>query len=67
LQIIIGIPYEEDPERGERHTKVANRVKANVEAIGELLLELNDGFVLKLSDVLYVSSVIELTNYTKIK
>jgi hypothetical protein len=33
---------------------VANRVKANVEAIGELLLELNDGFILKLLDVLYV-------------
>jgi len=36
---------------------VANRVQAEVEAIGELPLKLNDGFVLKLTDVLYVSSL----------
>ena len=44
-------------QRGERHIKVANGVKAEVEAIGELLLELNDGFVLKLIDVFYVPSL----------
>ena len=36
---------------------MANGVKAEVEAIGELLLELNDGFILKLTDVLYVPSL----------
>ena len=44
-------------QRGERHIKVANGVKAEVEAIGELPLELNDGFVLKLTNVLYVPSL----------
>ena len=44
-------------QRGERHIKVANGVKAEVEAIGELPLELNNGFVLKLTDVLYVPSL----------
>ena len=41
-------------QRGERKIRVANGVEAEVEAIGELPLELNDGFVLKLTDVLYV-------------
>ena len=36
---------------------MANGVQAEVEAIGELPLELNDGFVLKLTDVLYVPSL----------
>ena len=36
---------------------VANGVKAEVEAIGELPLELNDGFMFKLIDVLYVPSL----------
>ena len=44
-------------QRGERHIKVANGVKAELEAIGELSLELNDSFVLKLIDVLYVPSL----------
>ena len=44
-------------QRGERHIKVANGVQAKVEAIGELLLELNDSFVLKLTDVLHVPSL----------
>ena len=44
-------------QRGERHNKVANGLQAEVEAIGELPLKLNDGFVLKLTDVLYVSSL----------
>ena len=33
-------------QRGERHIKVANGVKAKVEAIGDLSLELDDGFIL---------------------
>ena len=36
---------------------MANGVQAKVEAIRELPLELNDGFVLKLIDVLYVPSL----------
>ena len=44
-------------QRGERHIKVANGVKAEVEANRELPLELNDGFVLKLTYVLYVPSL----------
>jgi hypothetical protein len=35
---------------------VANGVQAEVEAIGERPLELNDGFILKLTNVLYVPS-----------
>ena len=37
-------------QRGERRIKVAN----GVEAIGDLSLELDDGFILQLSDILYV-------------
>ena len=44
-------------QRGERRIKVANGVEAEVKAIGDLSLELVDGFVLKLSDVLYVPSL----------
>jgi hypothetical protein len=44
-------------QKEERHIKVANGVQAEVEAIGELPLELNDDFVLKLTDVLYVPSL----------
>ena len=40
-------------QRGERRIKVAN----GVEAIGDLSLELVDGFLLKLSDVLFVPSL----------
>ena len=36
---------------------MANGVEVEVEAIGDLSLELDDGFVLKLSDVLYVPSL----------
>ena len=42
-------------QRGERTIKVANGVEDEVEAIGELPLELFDGFVLHLRDVLYVT------------
>jgi hypothetical protein len=44
-------------QRGERTSRVANGVEAKVEAIGDLSLELDDGFILKLSDVLYVPSL----------
>ena len=44
-------------QRGERTIKVANGVQANVEAIGYLFLELHNGFVLKLKEVLYVPSL----------
>jgi hypothetical protein len=43
-------------QRGERTIKVANRVQAEVEAIGDLPLDVHDGFVLRLIDVLYVPS-----------
>ena len=44
-------------QRSERHVKVANRVQAEVEAVGDLTLELADGFKLLLRDVLYVPSL----------
>jgi hypothetical protein len=44
-------------QRGERTIKVANGVQANVEAIGDLSLELNNGFILRLKEVLYVPSL----------
>jgi hypothetical protein len=43
--------------RGERSIRVANSVEAEVEAIGELPLELNNGFIILLYNVLYVSSL----------
>jgi hypothetical protein len=39
-------------QRGERTIKVANGVQVNVEAIGDFSLELNNGFVLRLKEVL---------------
>jgi hypothetical protein len=44
-------------QRGERSIRVANSVEAEVEAIGELSLELNNGFILRLHNVLYVPSL----------
>jgi hypothetical protein len=43
--------------RGERSIRVANDVEAEVEAIGELPLELNNDFILYLHNVLYVPSL----------
>jgi hypothetical protein len=43
--------------RGERSIRVANDVEAEVEAIGELPLELNNSFILRLHNVLYVPSL----------
>ena len=44
-------------QRSESFIKVANGVQADVEAIGDLPLELADGFILFLRDVLYVPSL----------
>jgi hypothetical protein len=43
--------------RGERSIRVANCVEAEVEAIGELPLDLNDGFILCMHNGLYVPSL----------
>ena len=44
-------------QRRERHVKVVNGVRADVEAVGDLSLELADGFTFLLRDVLYVPSL----------
>jgi hypothetical protein len=44
-------------QRKERHIKAANGVQADVEAVGDLPLELANGFILVLRDVLYVPSL----------
>jgi hypothetical protein len=41
--------------RGERTIRVANSVEAEIEAIGELPLEIKNDFVIYLHDVLYVA------------
>jgi hypothetical protein len=43
--------------RGERSIRVTNGVKAEVEAIRELPLELNNSFILHLHNVLYILSL----------
>jgi hypothetical protein len=42
---------------GERSIRVTNDVEAEVEAIRELSLELNNGFILRLNNVLYIPSL----------
>jgi hypothetical protein len=44
-------------QRGERRLRVANGVEAEVEAIGEFPLELNNSFILHLHNMLYVPSL----------
>jgi hypothetical protein len=44
-------------QRGERSIRVANDVEAEVEPIGELPLELNNIFILRLHNVLYAPSL----------
>jgi hypothetical protein len=44
-------------QRSERHVKVANGVQADVEAVGDVHLELVDGFILFLRDVLFIPSL----------
>jgi hypothetical protein len=43
--------------RGDRSIRVANGVEAEVEANGELPLELNNGYLLHLHNVIYVPSL----------
>jgi hypothetical protein len=43
--------------RGERSIRVTNGIEAEVEAIGQLPLELNNGFILHLHNILYVPSL----------
>ena len=50
----MGIPFDEDYAKKRRHVKVVNGVRADVEAVDDLSLELADGFTLLLIDVLYV-------------
>jgi hypothetical protein len=44
-------------QRSERHVKVANGVQADVEAVGDVSLELADGYILSLRDILFVPSL----------
>jgi len=44
-------------QRSERHIKVTNGVQADVEAVGDVSLELVNGFMLVLKDVLFVPSL----------
>ena len=44
-------------QRSERHIKVANGVQADVEAVGDVSIELVNGFMLVLKDVLFVPSL----------
>ena len=44
-------------ERRERCIEVANGVQAEVEAVGDVSLELADGFIILLRDVLFVPSL----------
>jgi hypothetical protein len=44
-------------QRSERQIKVANGAQADVEAVGDVHLELDTGFIIILRDVLYVSSL----------
>jgi hypothetical protein len=43
--------------RGERSIRIANGVEAEIEAIGELPLELNNDIILRLHNILYVPSL----------
>jgi hypothetical protein len=44
-------------QRSERYVKVINGVQADVEAVGDVSLELADGFILLLRNVLFVPSL----------
>jgi hypothetical protein len=52
-----GFHMRQTLRKGERSIRVTNGVDAEVEAIRELLLELNNGFILRLNNVLYVPSL----------
>jgi hypothetical protein len=49
--------WRELRKEAKRHVKVANGVQADVKAVGDVSLELADGFILSLRDVLYVPSL----------
>ena len=57
LILLQGIRSTRTTQRSERHVKVANGVQADVEAVGDVSLELVDGFILILRDVLYIPSL----------
>jgi hypothetical protein len=44
-------------QRSERHIEVVNGVQADIEAVGDISLELADGFTILLRDILYVPSL----------
>jgi hypothetical protein len=44
-------------QRSERHNEVANGDQEDVEAVGDISLELADGFMILLRDVLYIPSL----------
>jgi hypothetical protein len=44
-------------QRSERCIEVANGVQAQVEAIGDIFLELADGFIILLKDLLFIPSL----------
>ena len=54
-----GISTRRTLQRGERWLKVANRVQADAEAIGDLTLELDNGFQLQLHNIIYVPFCLE--------
>jgi hypothetical protein len=52
-----GFRSTRNTQRNERHVKVANGVQADAKAVGDIPLELADGFILLLRDVLFVPSL----------
>jgi hypothetical protein len=44
-------------QRSERHVNVINGVQADVKAVGDVFLELADGFILLLRNILFVPSL----------
>jgi hypothetical protein len=57
VNFLQGLSMRRTMSRGERTIRVTNGEKAEVEVIGELLLEISNGFTLYLYDVLYVPSM----------
>jgi hypothetical protein len=57
VKFLQGLSMRRTLSRGERTIRVANDEEVEVEAIGELPLEISNGFTLYLHDVLYVPSM----------
>jgi hypothetical protein len=57
VNFLQGLSMRRTMSRGERTIRVTNGEEAEVEVIGELLLEISNGFTLYLYDVLYVPSM----------